>query len=861
MFVDVPLLSYRPYLEKTLAVYSILQQKKNSLENEGKTQDAVTFGDATRADTLDCKNEVPAVFFEKAFDLSNPQLFYQILYDGTPQTELSDRLARYLSIVELDLMNKLDKRSDAFFQALCNVQSLHSLLLDMFENEKQLEARIDNVENELVTRALSIFGMQTRKKNYIKLIRLLLIIRKIKTEITHIQDLISKKDFLTAIEVFKTSQRAAVELREAACIQECIRQLNSLSEPIAEHLIEEIVQCLCESTDNQLFKDTARWTTILTEILKFKRLDDSLSLYSKKLHQQLYNAFTDTWVDIPEKRCIIRNLESFGKESDFFEILFDSVSKIEFSVFVAKLNKFLFEEIKPMLVLVNDKKQALIELYRSIPSDDTNQKNDTVPQQSESSDAVSDNTTNEDVCSADGVADQFDPLLDSEGLTQFFFENTSDSSGISLHDTYTSKPDGHFEDASLTARERADVENRISYYFNEITSSFIEHTQNWLQEILDIRARDAHTLSTRQFAEYYQAVRLFVEECRRIDSNTSYAVLTSTLAFQHQVFLEDVHKKMKSKLIFCLDSEIWKKADVAPEFCRALEAIYNQDQTLLELAYDTTNDENAACVILGNEVFSVTNTELIFSKTLFDYLAMFEYFPMSVLIIATLICEILAVFNSRVRELLVEEKAVKKSILPSIDITHLALASRCLSIQIVLIPKIRQRVKRYLLQLTQSNQDEVCFEGGGPLHDLDTILDKYLFHRQELYHLIIENMCKNADTRINASTSEKDFSKNLSLLTEETKRAYKDLEDLLPKDALEMIFRQVMMVYNEQIKQYMNKTKSKTVVKEKKLLNTAYYFVQELQCLNIPIWGDELTEHILSMYSRIEQQERNGNLR
>lgn len=164
--------------------------------------------------------------------------------------------------------------------------------------------------------------------------------------------------------------------------------------------------------------------------------------------------------------------------------------------------------------------------------------------------------------------------------------------------------------------------------------------------------------------------------------------------------------------------------------------------------------------------------------------------------IATAILSYLTLFNSRCTQLILGAGATRSAGLKNITTKHLALAAQALSFISVLIPYIREFIRRHAG--TGSSVSVLMGE-------FDRIRRAYLEHQQSIYDKLVDIMAARATAHVRSmKTINWDSSENegvnpyMETLTKETSTLHRVLNKHLPEMTVKMIMGPVFRSYKEQ---------------------------------------------------------------
>jgi len=192
------------------------------------------------------------------------------------------------------------------------------------------------------------------------------------------------------------------------------------------------------------------------------------------------------------------------------------------------------------------------------------------------------------------------------------------------------------------------------------------------------------------------------------------------------------------------------------------------------------------------------------------------------------VIEILQIFNSRTCQLVLGAGAMQipRLNLKSITAKHLALASQCLSLQIVLIPCIR-----HCLQLYIPPKQSVL------LNEIDRILQDFVNHQQEIHQKFVVIMRERVQYHCRLLKA-LDWNECLpqpsvpvTALVKETTTLHRVLSQLLPLENVNQIFANVILMLNSRLIENFHNFTISTTSGKLRFVNDVSYLMESIQNL------------------------------
>lgn len=193
------------------------------------------------ADLAECFREVPAIFFHRDFQLSEPALFDRVVIRATPDTQ--ERLSQYLDVVETCLLKQISSRSQHFFEALITLQDVRDRLAQACGQVLRLRSGLHDIDQKTVRGMIRIPRLAQRKVNLAALLEKLRLLQDVQRSTTLVQSLLGAGDFLGALDVLEDGQGLVREggLATVRCTRRLARQLGEYMELVSDLLASSFI--------------------------------------------------------------------------------------------------------------------------------------------------------------------------------------------------------------------------------------------------------------------------------------------------------------------------------------------------------------------------------------------------------------------------------------------------------------------------------------------------------------------------------------------------------------------------------------------------------------------------------------------
>ncbi|KAG0049317.1 hypothetical protein BGZ83_005887 [Gryganskiella cystojenkinii] len=179
---------------------------------------------------------VPSIFFDPDFNFENPRTFDLVCEQTGPSSSsssssasqtngsgsgttasvvtnsiLQEKLSHYLDTVEIHLMTEISRRSTSFFEALSNLQALHSQTLDCVSQIHVLRAQLARIDHTQSKQGLEVVRLKRRRRNLGLLHNGIRMVKEIRSTQPMIQVLLGNGNYFGALDLIDGAQRVLIE--------------------------------------------------------------------------------------------------------------------------------------------------------------------------------------------------------------------------------------------------------------------------------------------------------------------------------------------------------------------------------------------------------------------------------------------------------------------------------------------------------------------------------------------------------------------------------------------------------------------------------------------------------------------------
>ncbi|GAA6000659.1 hypothetical protein JCM5350_006129 [Sporobolomyces pararoseus] len=207
--------------------------------------------DREESESLPPLNQVPSIFFDPAFNLSNPRTFdlvterIQLTPSSSPSLTFSPRLAssihdssdelvipglgpttlndlasdqllqeklsHFTAVIESHLVREIGLRSSSFFSALSNLQDLHQQGSSALSRIEELKAKLGDKEggvNGTARHGLQILRLQARRRGLERIEESVRAVEEVASALEGVKELVENGEWVDALEVAESIQEA-----------------------------------------------------------------------------------------------------------------------------------------------------------------------------------------------------------------------------------------------------------------------------------------------------------------------------------------------------------------------------------------------------------------------------------------------------------------------------------------------------------------------------------------------------------------------------------------------------------------------------------------------------------------------------
>ncbi|KAF8974106.1 hypothetical protein BGZ46_009779 [Entomortierella lignicola] len=168
-------------------------------------------------------SSVPSIFFSPDFNFENPRTFDLVCEQTGPSSDgknstsivtnsiLQEKLSHYLDTVEIHLMTEISRRSTSFFEALSNLQALHSQTLECVSQIHVLRAQLARIDHTQSKQGLEVVRLKRRRRNLGLLHNGIRMVKEIRSTQPMIQVLLRDNNYFGALDLIDGAQCVLID--------------------------------------------------------------------------------------------------------------------------------------------------------------------------------------------------------------------------------------------------------------------------------------------------------------------------------------------------------------------------------------------------------------------------------------------------------------------------------------------------------------------------------------------------------------------------------------------------------------------------------------------------------------------------
>lgn len=793
--------------------------------------------------------------------------------DLTTDHILLDKLAHYLDLVELHLVQEISLRSSSFFSALGNLQSLHAQTSASVAQIEALKYQLDQLKQTVADRALMIIRFGLRRKNISNLELALSKIRQVWQTIHEIDQMIQSGEWHSALGLIEelelvwrstrslsstpTVDRQSTETDDSPTTRikfrlNKIKALGSLPKRLS--VFRSTISKALGAELNAILLHDLRIN--LSEFASSHPLDQSDSKDIKSPHSSTHDDIRQMAKDKLKERV----------RPTFHGLIRSGGSDKALTSWREDVVKQIRETVKSALSGVIegdlDDKDDELEIAQINPNEKRHLISEKTMTLARNLKALSHTqflkVALETYQNLLGCIQLID--TQSRALLELLEEHKPNQV---THPQVESLPDSNptlkpkrsavisdLDPPVPISSTTVDIET-FSLKLNEIVQVSAEIANARFAKVIGVRTEVHAQLKFIDFFAIFDASWRFVVQCEVI-SRRMIIALRGVMVSQAKAFLQCFHQNKITESARIVEQEQWSPVEVPYQVQQTVNAIIRsamEDPKSLTIVRDPhltpsssespddgqTNSSSVTKLLdIEGTCYHPVSASLETLKTVADYLSIVINCSLLTTDLMAKIIEFLKAFNSRTCQVVLGAGAIRSAGLKNITAKHLALASQALSTMINLIPYIRECIRRHLntkqavmlIDFDKLKRDYQEHQNEVHAKLISIMADRLAIHKQTLQSIDWEGL-------ENSTTTDQDGGNGppnayLESLIKEVATLHRVLGRYLSPSALQDIMSQVFSSIHSVLAEEFEHIELKSVRAKKSLIRDARFFLFKL---------------------------------
>uniref|UniRef100_H2ZNG2 Vacuolar protein sorting-associated protein 54 C-terminal domain-containing protein n=1 Tax=Ciona savignyi TaxID=51511 RepID=H2ZNG2_CIOSA len=712
---------------------------------------------------------LPKIYLRKDFSMMDPKLFSSVMSNSNEATRsqtnqrkaisssklLQEKLSHYLDMVEVAIVRQISVQSEAFFQAIANIQhDSQEYLNATLKSTQMLLSMLKDIRSNIVNSSLQVVRLQMQHTNAVALLQKLQMMVTVHQTQPTIQLLLSTDEYAGALDLIRTTHDVLhQELAGIRCFRHLSSQLTEMERVIGQMMQQEMQECFSNEIQRPISEGIScvqphRVTAVTLGLLRQGQFDflDSFRLDTVR------GSFIYRYCNFMKR--IIKELvcEAVFDVPEVDSTLASKMRVLNFHAWLVMLNR-IFDN----LIVLLRKSAAMLWCTKTInlgPNSAATTMYEGAGNPFADSLVAFDDATNPFLYSEENH-DDGNPFIgdEMENLASYEDELINSAADVCSSPTVQQTPTIQLSD------KESDIEQyeNISRTLRSVLCCACAFQQDrWVLCVrpVDIMLWSHHCnahllrcvedssldkLSSGDFLELAKTIKRFTSEVDSIcyfvglDKAGLNGSLRGALQAQSARFIARFHEERRNKLSLILDNEVWKQAEVPSELSSLLQNLVDGK---LVTSDASSNTKTSDYLYLDGVKYAVVGTVLILLKMVSEYCKCCDDLPMSTADLVHRLRDLLTLFNSRTCQLVLGAGALQLVGLKTITTKNLSLASQCLQLVLHCIPSIRTHFESHLMKINQVNDDS-SHKQNAVLRHFDHITKDYQDHIMEIENKLL----------------------------------------------------------------------------------------------------------------------------
>ncbi|POS88098.1 hypothetical protein EPUL_000600, partial [Erysiphe pulchra] len=859
---------------------------------------------------------IPNVFFEENFHLENPRTFDVVserselvkpvqtitngkkslsTIDTTPRKALAsnailqEKLSWYMDTIEIHLVNSISSASQSFFAALGSLRELHMETSISVNRIKTLRKDLMSLDEEMAVKGLKIVSMKQRRENLKRLSDTILQLQSIMESITNCESLIEDGDVEKALDSIDTLENLvsgdnksnsdhvpARDLREAGALKNLANNIDELRCRIGK-VFELRFQNLLMNDLKQYMESISMSNTLQRWNLSSQRSRGHHREHSSppymtvkaEFRSELFAVLTGLFRARHISPAIIAYRESVLREVR-------NIARRQLPASSDEDTESITSASTVGVGKPRTQQEKISILARNLRSMDPEEGEDLLKRI-----YIGVGETLRRIGTHGKV------LLD---ITSTIGENSSlANSPLSPDIEPLDQHSGKTSSRIISSRDTQE-EIHLSLNISDLVGQAVDTAQDKIMKLLRVRSEQTIRLSVDNFLRYFILNLLFANECEAV-SGRSGTLLKNLVNGHIKDFSRQLGESQRQSLATGMEADTWNAKDFNEEDNEVLSYIISsssedvkawtagsyvwtdsptetkiEDKGNSNLEIETNVEKNQITstpskavirpAVIESEKFILPYSATLCLHGLASFLHLNTGIPSMTSEIASSILSYLTLFNSRCTQLILGAGATRSAGLKNITTKHLALASQALSFISILIPHIREFVRRH----SSSSSSNTSL-----MNEFDKIKRAYLEHQKSISDKLVEIMAGRTMAHTKSMRSidwskERDGVNNyMETLTKETNTLYRVLSKHLPEATVNKIMQSVLANYKEQWSKAFGEVSLVSEKAKERMLRDVEWFKDKLTYLDNLVTADDANANTNNSNNNDEVNKKNND--
>ena len=770
---------------------------------------------------------------------------------------LQEKLSWYMDTVEIHLISSISTASTSFFAALGSLKDLHTEASDSVSKIKNLREDLASLDKDLALGGLKVVALRRRLTNIRKLLAAVQQLQNVVDSVVRCEMLVSNDELESALQGLdqvenliagrhtplassqdphtQSTTEALIDLRKLVALQGYANDLATLRRRIGQGFESRFLEAL--------LRDLRRHVDDTPPITTLHRWDKAAQR-ARGAHARTPSVYP-TYLQLDEslRQTLRLNLEGLAKS----------------------------ESVMPATTAYRDAALKEIKniIRRSLPSSSDDDAESTMSASTQGGRHL----TQQERSSLLARNLRAMESEDAEKMLKTIYSNVGEAirrlgtqvkvvldltSGIKYAPTKAnvSSPmsppsvnmDNYMNGSVKDARSRSpapteDLQQALD--MSSILGQAVDIAQTQITKVLKVRAEQSTRLPLPDFLRYFYLNKLFADECEAVSGRGGTALKTIVNAHIKE-FVAQFGSNERQVLVQGMDSDRWDAKDFTDSdqeaLSRILEAstkeveawtrasqLWPDSQHIVNGTHISSVEDANGALPTKDKVRGATIEEQRYilpdsAITVLGGIQTFEQLitgiPSMTQDITISLLDYLKLFNSRSSQLILGAGATRSAGLKNITTKHLALASQALSFVAVLIPHVREFIRRH------------SHGSGNLMVEFDKVKRLYQEHQAGINDKLVDIMSGRTGTHVNAmkkvnwdaNSGLQSVNPYMETLVKETTTLHKVLSKHLPEMTVGMIMDPVFSSYREQWGKAFGETEVKTAAGKQRMLRDVEYF-------------------------------------